>query len=557
MQSPLTLTAEQSKALLSFHASSQMGKTVYLNPSDPGHKNVIDVMHSVAGHTSDNYPHLHANMSSAKTNATTAVKGEALDRVQLVDAGKTASGKATARVWSRSSGKTLINCGNLMVFDGDTGELLAQGANSTVKRGFLECPVQGENALPAGKKLSILYTGNVTDEDGSSRMFSYADTAMVANEAIQCTVSQPVIQHSQNTAIWIAVGRDGGHPPPSNTDYIYVWASGQNPNNPYLIVPFVGNVALSGTIDLSSLTISDISTSIYVNNGQGGTVEITRYSSDSKMIAGFSVGSAPNILQWSWPFTPNQNYSNTTSIVYNQSTLGDDLDNYFVFAFNSIPFTDGSASPAFYVCSVGLPGEPSLNCTQIPNIHYWWHCLVKGTMVTLEDGTQKPIEEINEHCRVRSNDGQSYAVIATIQGTHASTPAGKEIYRLTTANGKTIVTTASHGVFIANNQCRLVSDLSAGDPIVTDEGMSTVETLEPISGDDMFYGLALGNPSEQAAKSFPTNNVGYYSNGVFSADQMTTHRVLRETHHDLDFRLPRIKAELRTDYASAVNQKRS
>lgn len=552
MSSPLTLSAEQKNALLSFYASLPPGETVYPDPSDPLHKAALEAMNSVAGYTNENYPNLYANLRAGRTNATTNANGQPLDRVQMVDAGKTAAGKATARVWSRSSGNTLITCGNLMVFDGDTGELLAQGANSAVKRGFLECPVVSANSLPAGKKLSILYTGNVTEEDGSTRMFSYANSATVGDSAIQCDVEQPVILHPQNTSIWIALGRDGGHPPPSNTDYIYVWADGENPSNPYLISPFKGTVPLSGTIDLPNLTIGDIGTSIFLNGGG----EVTRYSSDSKMLAGFSIGATPNVLKWEFPFD-GLAYDKTTSVVYNQSSLGDDLDNYFYFAFNSIPFTDGSTSPAFYVCSVGLDEEPSLNCTQIPNIHYWWHCLIRGTMVTLEDGSQKPIEHITERDRVRASDGESYAVTATVQGRHASTPGGKEIYQVMTANGRKIVTTPSHVVVTGHEQYRMVSDLAAGDSILTEDGMSTVKSVMPVEGDEMFYGLALGNPEEQASKNFPQQDIGYYSNGVCSADQLTTHRIIGETYYDLDFRLPRITPALRTDYASAVNQKRS
>jgi len=164
-------------------------------------------------------------------------------------------------------------------------------------------------------------------------------------------------------------------------------------------------------------------------------------------------------------------------------------------------------SPPFYVCSVGTPEEPSINCTKIPNLYYWWHCAAKGTLVTLEDGSQLPIEKINDSHRVKTGrKKESLAVWATVQGQHSSDPKKgdrNEIFRLTTANGKKITAIENHMIFMTADKCRAISHLAAGDPVMTDEGPSTVKTIKAVAADTTFYGLALGSLKEKAGKNFP------------------------------------------------------
>ncbi|MCW3085514.1 MAG: hypothetical protein JWP12_2880 [Bacteroidetes bacterium] len=552
------LTKQQHKTLLDFHNASTPGETNYLNPADPVHKAIITAMLSIAGHTEEKYPHLYNSIANAKGAPKTPKGKNAKEKVHLVDAGKTAAGKATVTIWARSTSNNITKGGNLMVFDSKSGQLLAQGENTAVRSGFVSCPTRTATAGQAGKKLSVLYMGHVTEENGTTRFFSYANTMAVAQTGILATLTAPVISHPGNTDIQIAVGRNAGVPPPSNTDYVYV-ETGPNEQNPYLIAPFTGNVPLSGTIDLASLTASDLSTSIFVDNGNGGTAEITRataYTTDADLVAAFQVGSTPNILQWNFPYD-SLSYQNTKSIVYNPAVMTSEIDSYFYFAFNSIPLQGGTSSPPFYVCSVDTPGEDkSINCTVIPNMYYWWHCLAKGTRVTLEDGTEAPIEKINEKYRVKTGTkDKSLAVWATVLGHHSSDPEKgdrAEIFRLTTANGKKITATENHMVFMTPAKCRMISHLKVGDSIMTDEGASVVKTIKAVAGNGMFYGLALGNAKEKAQKNFPHNLANYYAGGILCGDQQSMRFHAMEANHDPEYMLPRIKPALQQDYLSAL-----
>jgi Hint module len=556
------LTTSQSKDLLSFHSSSKAGATQTLDPGNPDHKALIDTMLGAAGRTVGTYPHLLGFLNSA--TAKTAAKGTATagsDDVRMVDAGMTASGKATAQVWSRSAGGSLLTGGSLMVFDGDSGALLAHGNNTTIQNGFVQCATDSATAatVQAGKKLAVLYVGHNTDQHGNARFFSYANTAVADNTGIQCNVTAPY--SATNNPIQIAVGRNGGAP--AGTDYIYLEPGGES-GNAYLIAPFVGSVSLSGTIDIGSFTSADVTSSMYVvYNNTSPTVEVgiaSAYTTPAKITAAFSVGGTPNVLQWNFPYDgPNNGYATTNSIVYtNGASLTNQLYSCFYFAFTNIPLQGGSVSPTFYVCSVNTPGESSINCTEISNLTYYYHCIAKGTLVTLEDGSTIPIEEVNERSRVKTGvTGAGRAVYATVLGQHSSDPASgqTDICRLTTANGKSIVLTESHMVYMSPDKCRLVAHLNAGDPIITDEGTSTISSIEAIKYDDIFYGLVLGSDLEQNAKNPADAN--FYAAGILCADETTMRNQSQADFRDLDFILPRIKPELHQDYTSAIQQQRS
>lgn len=547
------LTPEQISSLHAYQKTLKAGETIPLKPTDPKEKALIETILSAGGQNREKYPQVYRALDSS-----TYDHNDDADKIHLVDAGRTASGKATATVWSTSNKDTMVKGGNLLVFDGDTGELLGHGENTSVRSGFTACPVRSASAKPAGKKLDLLYVGHSTEANGATRFYGYGNSVALEEEGIQATVTAPVISHSGNTAIWIAVGRTSGNNSiPTNSDYIYYEPTGLG-NDPYLICPFDGNVALSGTLDLSRLTASDVTTNIIIDNGSGSSDYLPRdaqYTSDQDVVDAFSVGSAPNILSWTFPYDTNTGYQNTKSIVYDRGNLTSEKISYFYFAFNSIPLADGSTAPPFYVCSKDSPEEKSVNCTPIDNLYFWWHCVMHGTLVTLEDGSQIPIEEVNETFRVRTGDGSGLAVSATVLGRH-NTETGDQVYHLTTENGKSITATQNHTLFTSETTCRMICYLEPGDSIMTDEGMSVVASNELVECDAMFYNLALGSIEEQADPNFPHNFVNFYAGGVLTADQLTMVHHLDEAHHDLDFMLPKINEALHVDYASALADKR-
>lgn len=563
-----SLTSKQTKTLIDFHDALKKGQTTYLDPSNPQHNSLIKTSLNLSGRSENNYPNVY---NALKTGG--AYTGKHVDKIHLVDIGKTAKGKATATVWSSSDTPTMVNGGTTFLLDKDAGRIVAKGGNTAVRSGFLACSTRSATARQAGKKLDLLYLGHITGDDGKTRFVSYANSAPVGNTAttsevsaedetaIQATVTAPVTNKG-NAEVEIAVGRTTANPPPSSTDYIYMETTGEG-SNPYLISPFTGNVGLSGTIDIDALTASDVSTNIVVDYTNGTSCQANRaaeYTTDQDVVDAFSIGSAPNVLAWDFPFdgqgAGDNGYQTTKSIVYDKTTLTNEKASYFYFAFNSIPLEGGGVSAPFYVCSKSYPEEKSINCTEILNLLYWAHCLAKGTLITLEDGSKIPIEEINETFRVKTENG-SLAVNATVLGEHNSMGSdGDKVYELTTKNGKSVIASEMHMIFMEGNQPRKIEDIVVGDNILTDEGVSTVIFNEVIEYDGMFYGLALGSLEEQESDDFPTNMASFYANGILTGDHETMRYHADEAYHDLDYMLPRINEEIHIDYTSALEDMR-
>lgn len=554
------LTDQQSKDLNAFRASLTPGKTTYLNPSDAHQKSIIKTMLELAGRTPERYPQLYKSLDSVGAH-----NGAALDKVMVVDAGKTKAGKATATVWASSSNPTTVKGGNLLVFDADSNKLIAQGANVAAKSGFLSCPTVGAAAQAAGKNLNLLYVGHTAEENGNTRFFAYASSEAVGAGLPPATVTDPVISqsHPPIDACIIAVGRVQGSPT-GNADYIYL--EQKNYDQPFLITPFTGSMALPADPDLSSLTIDDLATGIIMVNTDGSTTTIpraTQFTTDQKMLNGVKQGTPSNMLTWSYPFDGlnkgNNGYATTNSLVYNTSNLATEKISYFYFMFN-IPLSGGLPPAKFYVCSKDSPEEPSMNCTRIANMEFYWHCAAKGTLVTMEDGSHLPIEKITNAHRVKTAHGKSLSVSATVLGMHASKAGetgARAIYKLTTENGKTITASGCHTICLINNSYRMIHEVTANDTVLTDEGESKVKSIEPIAHEGMFYGLVLGSEEEKKKSDFPHNHAAFFAGGIQCGDHQAMKYHSSAQHCDQHYMNARLKGVgLNTDFASALKDAR-
>ena len=540
--------------LSNFHDSLKLGETTPLSPADKSQNDFIRLALQIGGFTADKYPALYKTL-----DAGVAAKAGPADRLMLVDAGKTDEGKATATVWVSVDGATLINGGVLFAFDAETGALVACGENTALNQGFLTCPTRAAQARAAPKSLSLLHLSHVTDPAGQARFFAMAAQAE-AGDGIQAQVTQPVILNQGHTQVEISVGRTSSHQN-NDCDYIYYW-TGSNDNNPYLICPFVGSVYLSGSPDLSQLTEQNLITNIVTDDGSGGsrTIDLNpQYTTSQRLIDALTIGDAPNKLEWSYAYDgPNKNYTDTSSIVYNRSNLQSEIQSYFYYMFN-IPMQDGQPNQVFYVCSKDSPERKSVNCTEIDNLLFWWHCAVAGTPVTLESGETLAIEEIDNGHRVRSADGRTWAVRATRYGTHRSgaDAAGlAALYRIETADGHRLSASGAHAIALAAGGFRQICDIAVGDEVATLDGTAAITVHEVIAYDGMCYSLAIGDDDEMTTDAYPTEAAIYFAGGIGCGDHMAMRAQTQRARHDLDGILTRVDASLHKDCRSAFADRR-
>jgi hypothetical protein len=533
------------------------GKTQPLDPRDPRQNAAIRLSLNVGGFTPEKYPALYRALDKAPPTDPQA------DALMLVDAGRTADGKATATVWTSAGGDSVMLCGVLMAFDRQTDALVACGENCALGSGFLTCPTRSAQAAAAPRavtQMRVFQLSAATGLDGNSRFFAMSAEPAVG-DGIQATVTQPVITKTDHKVVEICVGRmkDGVN---NDCDYVYTLpAGGGHQNKPNLVCPFVGSAPLSGTPNLAALTANNLLTNIVVDDGKGGSWAIPRdpkYTTDAALVAGVHQGNPPNVVTWSYPYDgPNTYYANTKSLVYQQSDLQTEIVSYFYFMFN-MPMQNGPNQP-FYVCSKDSPEKHSVNCTTIDNLLFWWHCAVEGTLVTIESGETLAIEKVHNGHRVKSVGGRTWAVRATRHGTHKSDGDARgaaAVYKLETDNGMSLSASGAHLIAMADSSFAQICDIAVGAKVLTLEGPAAVRRNSVIPYDGVCYALAIGSVDEIGTSDYPTDAAIYFAGGIGTGDHMAMRSHTLHRRRDLDAILKRAPESLHTDCRSAFAHRR-
>lgn len=379
-------------------------------------------------------------------------------------------------------------------------------------------------------------------------------------------VTDPRIQPGTgNTAVKIGLGRPGKT---WDCDYAYAnetpWQPGQ-PFSPPLMVPFTGTWNAQQALDVNAQGVFNrppqFDSKIFAITGHvyspmTGVPDPTKVTGDE----------TSNIVTWRWVFNGNDTPASTTSLVY--SPLAESLSEggpptvnngfipvlsafYFQFV---IPVFGDPDTVTMTVCSHDWPDEPSLNCTPIENLEFWWHCLASGTMVTLDDGTTCAIEAVENNCRVRSGLGQgSLGVEATSRGVrHRVNPEdpATAIYRLHSVQGRTLVLTAGHPVVTEDGLIR-ASDLRPGMVLHAVDGSDEVATIEVIGSDALFCNLKLIDASDR--KNGLGSTVGtFFANGLLVGDHASMDQLHYNNTHSLDYMKARLPERYHQDYASTL-----
>ncbi|HJV40104.1 Hint domain-containing protein [Caulobacter sp.] len=544
---------DQVDAIFAAAKAGQDGVTRALNPADPVDVRAIRAFLTLSGKTPDTHPGLFGDLQSLSEGRASAA--DATGHVlQLVDYGRDAQGRATARAWYIDQAGAHMAGSVALVLDADTGAPLARGYANKVGGGLCPAATRSDAALPASDKITAVgfYHSQSHPEAPPAFGLVAKTTQLAAFDMPQATVTAPV--SATHASVKIALGR----PSPSvDADYVY---SQDTTDNPPLLVPFTGtvdtqqplaNVGAGGQFT-SGLSLT---TQLYSLNG---AAYIAGAAPDPTKVTGDTTS---NIVTWSYPFDPaHTSPTNTPSLIY--GTYGGANNNIdwtshnetaFYFEF-LIPVANPVApSYQFNVCSTDWPEQPSVNCVQIKPLEFWWHCLAEGTLVTLADGTTQPIEAVGNTARVRTGQGGDLGVEATTRGLHhihQPNVASTGVYRLTTEGGRSLVLTGGHPVATGNGFVR-ACDLAAGDSVLTEAGLDAVAKLEPDAFAGVFANLKLIDETDRA-KGLAGAVGTFIANGVVVGD----HAAFRQSHylnsHSLEYMRGRIPERYHTDYASTL-----
>jgi hypothetical protein len=531
--------------------------TVVLDPADPQHRPAIDATLKASGRDSARYPALHTSLAQS-----VGPDGGA-STTRLVDAGVDPGGRATAWVWHQAQGAPLHSGSSLFAIDQERQALLAYGENTSLT-GFLATSTDTATAQPPTGSYGLLDVAHAAHPDGTTRYTAFAAPAPTPSADggdVTVTVTQPLSKLLGTNQVVIALGRDSAHGNP-DADYTFV-----EPENveaaPYLIVPLVCQAAVSyaiaGTPGQPPSPIASITPCVYFVKTDGSVVTIQldpTSTPPARLAKGVYINSSDqNLLEVTYAADGNS-YQDTSALVFGTESLVNEQISYFFFQCQ-IPVVNAPVQwVTFTVCSMNTPHAPTPNCRTIGPIQFWWHCLAAGTQVRMQDGSDAPIETLDNTCRVRTGHGGDLAVEATSRGPHLSTGAGGPagVYRLQTESGRELVATGSHPIVTPVGMVAL-ADLRVGQNVLSEDGLDVVASKEAVAHEGDFHNLKLGDESDRAAAGGAIVGT-FLANGIAVGDHLAMKVHTEQRRRDLDFILPRLEPGVRLDYTSAVHDVR-
>lgn len=159
--------------------------------------------------------------------------------------------------------------------------------------------------------------------------------------------------------------------------------------------------------------------------------------------------------------------------------------------------------------------QGSANTLVVRNVDLQFGCVPAGTLVTLADGSAKPIQSIERTDLVRGADGKPWQVFNLIGGDD------REVIEVTAADGTVARMTAEHPVITGRDDTgRLrwvtASHVRVGTPLLTTGGDSKATTVErrPYAG--KVYNIVL---RPQGSDLTPRLGAGFYADGLLVGDQ--------------------------------------
>ncbi|HEX8903739.1 MAG TPA: hypothetical protein VF771_02715, partial [Longimicrobiaceae bacterium] len=185
------------------------------------------------------------------------------------------------------------------------------------------------------------------------------------------------------------------------------------------------------------------------------------------------------------------------------------------------------------------------NCFKILDLQYWWHCVAGGTRVRMADGSEAPIETLDDHSVVVSGAGNdTAAVIATSRAPHHDNDGRDPAIRLRTAGGHELVLSARHAVATPGGVVA-ARDLKAGDPVLTADGPQPLDAAEPERYDGIVYNLRV-EPS--GGREYGS----YIANGIVVGDHLAQAAQFHARRHNPDFVLATLPQSHHQDWLSAL-----
>ncbi|WP_224240233.1 Hint domain-containing protein [Hyalangium gracile] len=203
--------------------------------------------------------------------------------------------------------------------------------------------------------------------------------------------------------------------------------------------------------------------------------------------------------------------------------------------------------------TAALASTPSLSSsasmTCLPKIQTVWSCLAEGTQIEMADGKTAPVESITKGTHVvTDNAGVALNVVDTSVGIERI-----PMVRLEDDAGHDLLLTASHPVVTPDRGVVWAEELSAGQKVLTDSGVSTLVK----AGREMYHGTVYNlklDTSKLTYSRYPKGST-MYANGFLVGDLAMQRAYEFKNSPDYTAQVfARLPAHWRNDYQNSLEQ---
>jgi len=273
-----------------------------------------------------------------------------------------------------------------------------------------------------------------------------------------------------------------------------------NPSSHDIIFPVKGSVTFGAkTIKVQAGTnkVDGGTASMYITqNQEGGGCTMT---SGTDFFAATNTVASGSTLTWDFEPTDfgNACFSSGESV-------------NFVLSMK-VPATDGTQMCA-YVSNSTLADTAVFVTYEIGPMNVYYGCLAEGSMVTMADGSPRPIEQVEIGEKVlRDQSGATWTVTSNTTGIEPIPSV-----QVVTDAGDQLVLTQDHPV-VVGDEVLLARELRDGMSLSTTDGSTTITEISMVNYDGAIWNLNLGQMDGER-ESLKESNSTFFANNILVGD---------------------------------------
>jgi hypothetical protein len=486
-------------------------------------------------HAPDSYAVLHVGPTDDVTGDFSDVTGASFSSLFVLDTDYSATETQSLMIYTKDS-------------NGDSDELIASGVGDTDSHSpapakMRRLPVAAESMTPGtdnnpdrqGIMAVVQYIGTAGDQSFCWWVRLDRDNVGTVDVKLDAPIKGPFhkpFNDGKPDRLVVCLNRGN----PSEGDYCDYGPSEPNVHNEdlELVMPFGGMVTTLYPI----YTGTDENGHVYPARPQGnkavpGTLKIMLIKTEgggcpaTAQLAypwqGFAVSGRDLVWQF---YNPRDRTDGKLFLDMGQIRLCSDIENngiqdwYMLASFYGM---DDNNKPR-YIISFGFGSIKAQNVASgkvFMPIAFQWGCVIEGTLITLADGREVPVEKLEKGDRLIGRGGKVVRVAGVSPG-HDT-----RFIKLLDEAGQSVVVTPTHPVLTTDGM-RLAKDLHPGDTVYGPNGPSR---LREVAADDRKKAVRVYSVELQAEDGTALKNIedrAFYAGSILIGDYTAQGETMRQ-----------------------------